>query len=143
MKTELNYRTSKYLVVKKRTLFMVTRTFLILLLIFNSAIIFGSVNNLKQIGFSLIPAPQQTELTGQTINFGANWAIVSELENNSIVLKSLQNGFAQLHEINLSDEGENKIILEIKPNSTENNLSPELAKQAYQLKIGYYSAGFE
>ena len=96
---------------------------------------FGFINDLKSNGYSLIPAPQKTELTGQKIGVDNSWSIDSELDANSIILKTLQSGAMKLHGINFSAKGKNKILLNIKPGSINGDLSSALAEQAYQLEI--------
>ena len=109
--------------------------FLTLLLIAPSAVAYGFSNDLRSNGFSLIPAPQKTELTGQKIVFDNSWAIDTKLDVSSIVLKTLQYSAKELHGIDFSGNGEDRIILEIIPGTVNSNLSPELAEQAYRLEI--------
>ncbi len=111
------------------------RIFLTLLLIAPSAVAYGFSNDLRSNGFSLIPAPQKTELTGQKIVLDNSWAIDTKLDVSSIVLKTLQFSAMELHGINFSGNGEDRIILEITPGTVNSNLSPELAEQAYRLEI--------
>jgi hypothetical protein len=111
------------------------RIFLTLLIIAPSAVAYGFSNDLRSNGFSLIPAPQNTELTGQKIVLDNSWAIDTKLDVSSIVLKTLQFSAMELHGINFSGNGEDRIILEITPGTVNSNLSPELAEQAYRLEI--------
>lgn len=111
------------------------RIFFTLLLTFPSAVSFGFINDLRSNGFSLIPAPQKTELTGQKIILDNSWAIESKLNVNSIVLKTLQSVALENHGIGFSGKGDGKIILEINQGTINNKLSPELAEQAYRLEI--------
>jgi hypothetical protein len=111
------------------------RIFLTLLIIAPSAVAYGFSNDLRSNGFSLIPAPQKTELTGQKIVFENSWAIDTKLDVSSIVLKTLQYSAKELHGIDFSGNGEDRIILEITPGTVNSNLSPELAEQAYRLEI--------
>ena len=108
---------------------------LILLLIILSAASYGFINDLRSNGFSLIPAPQKTELTGQQIVLDDGWAIDAKLDLNKIALKRLQTGAMELHGIGFSGNGVGRIILEIDPGTVNSNLSPELAEQAYRLEI--------
>ena len=108
---------------------------LILLFIVHSTLSYGFINDLRSSGFSLIPAPQKTELTGQLITLDNAWAIETKIDVNSIVLKRIQSGAKELHGISFSGNGEGRIILEIKSGIVNNNLSPELAEQAYRLEI--------
>ncbi|MFH0759748.1 MAG: glycoside hydrolase family 20 zincin-like fold domain-containing protein [Bacteroidota bacterium] len=106
-----------------------------LILVMPGAVSYGFINDLRSIGFSLIPAPQKTELTGQEVFIDKSWAIDSKLNAGSIVLKTLQTAAMEYHGIGFSEKGEDKIILEIIPGLVNNPLSPELAEQAYRLEI--------
>ena len=101
-----------------------------------SAVSHGSINDLRSNGFSLIPAPQKTELTGQKIALDNSWSIATKLDESSMALKRLQSGVLEHHGIGFSGEGEGRIILEVMPDAVNSDLSPELAKQAYRLEIG-------
>ncbi len=108
---------------------------LILFFIIPSTMTFGFVNDLRQLGYSLIPAPQKIEITGEKLVFDNSWSINSKLDANSIVLKTLYKGALELHGINFSGSGEGRIVLEIKSGTINTNLAPELAAQAYRLEI--------
>ncbi len=119
----------------KRRTFLPLFLAILSLFIFSHAESYGFINDLKSNGFSLIPAPQKTELTGQKIVIDNSWTINSKLDANSIVLKTLQTGVIELLGLELSGRGDGKIILEIKPGKINSNLAPELARQAYRLEI--------
>jgi hexosaminidase len=106
-----------------------------LLIVFTSTISSGFVNDLRGMGFSLIPAPQKIELTGKKLIFEGNWTIDSKLNANHIALERLQSGALELCGIKFTGNGENKIILEIKEGSINNDLTTEIAKQAYRIVI--------
>ena len=112
------------------------KVFLVLMFIVPSVVTYGFINDLKGNGYSLIPAPQKTELTGQKIVIDNTWAIDTKLDAKSIVLKTLQTGAMELHGINFSGNGDGRIILEIKPGTVNGDMAPELAEQAYRLEIG-------
>ncbi len=112
------------------------KTFLVLLLLVPTVVTYGFINDLKSNGFSLIPAPQKAELTGQKIVVDNNWVIETKLDANSIVLKTLQAGAMELHGIVFSEKGDGRIILEMKPGTVNGSIAPELAEQAYRLVIG-------
>lgn len=96
---------------------------------------YGFVNDLRSSGFSLIPAPQQTELTGNKVVVDSSWRIASNLEVNSIVLKKIRNKVWDFYKIDFSGSENGEIIIEIEPGSVGSSLSPELAEQAYRLDI--------
>ncbi len=111
------------------------RFLITLLLIAASTVSHGFVNDLRSNGFSLIPAPQKTALTGQIIEINNCWSIQSKVEKSSMALMRLQSGAMELHGIGFSGTGDGKIMLEIKNGTLNRNLSTELAKQAYRLEI--------
>ncbi len=108
---------------------------LVLMLLILPSVVYGLINDLRSNGFSLIPAPQKTELTGQIIVVDKSWAVDAKLDGNSIILKTLQSRVMELHGINFTGKGEGRIILELTSGAISNNVSPELAKQAYRLEI--------
>jgi hypothetical protein len=59
---------------------------LVLMLLILPAVSYGLINDLRSNGFSLIPAPQKTELTGQIIVVDNSWAVDAKLDANSIIL---------------------------------------------------------
>ena len=129
IQTEVNSKTPQ----KKTNMFH--KILLILFLIAPAALAYGFVNDLRGNGFSLIPAPQKAVLTGQNITLNDGWAIETRLDENSIALKRLQSGAMELHGIDFSGKADGKIVLEVKQGTVNNNLSPELTRQAYQIEI--------
>jgi len=108
---------------------------LILLFVTISSPASGFIDELKIQGFSLIPAPQKTELTGQQIIIDHSWGVDSKLDANSIVLNTLKTGAIEFHSLAFSGNGDGRIIFEVQSGSVGNDLSPELAEQAYRLEI--------
>lgn len=106
-----------------------------LLIVFTSTISFGFVNDLRGMGYSLIPAPQRTELTGNKLIFEGGWTIDTKLNANHIALERLQSGAFELCGIKFTGKGESKIFLEIKEGSVNKDLTIEIAKQAYRIEI--------
>ena len=105
-------------------------------MVFQSADCFGFINDLRRMGYSLIPAPQNIEITGKKVVFDSNWIIETKLDANTMAVKRLQSGAMEFYGIKFKGTGKSKIILEIIPgNSINRNLSPESAKQAYRLII--------
>ena len=110
------------------------RIFFTLLLMAPCAVSHGVINDLRNNGFSLIPTPQKTELTGRKVVLENSWSITTKLDENSMALMRLQSAAMEFHGIGFSGMGDGKIILGIEQGTVE-NLSPELAKQAYRLEI--------
>lgn len=109
----------------------------LLLLLSLNLLSFGHtvVNDLRSQGFSLIPAPQKTVLSGKTIEYGHNWSIDSKLKNGSNVLQLLHAKAKELHGIDFSGNGKDKIVLDINPQILDNSVAPELAAQGYFLEM--------
>jgi hexosaminidase len=113
-----------------------TRLSVFLLLIIQSSVSFGSVSDLRRMGYALIPAPQRTELTGKKIVFDCSWSISTNLDTGNMALKRLEFGVMDFYGLRFADKGKNKVILEIvSGNGVNKNLSPEIAGQAYRLVI--------
>jgi hypothetical protein len=108
---------------------------LVFMLLIRPAESFGFVNDLRKIGFSLIPAPQETQLSGQIIVFNNSWSVETKLNVNISALKRLHSGAMEFHGIRFTGKGENRIFLEIRKGSIKADLTSELAQQAYRLVI--------
>jgi hexosaminidase len=126
---------NKYLIHKKTILHQIPKILMVLLIMIQPNKSFGAVNDLRKIGFSLIPAPQESTLSGQKIIFNNSWSIRTQLNVNISALKRLHSGALEFYDIKFTDKGENKIYLEIKPGSINKSLKSELAQQAYNISI--------
>jgi hypothetical protein len=108
---------------------------LFFILFFSSGHSFGTVNDLKRMGYSLIPAPKKIELTGKKVSFDKGWTIDAKLEAGNMALKRLQSGVMEFYGIRFNGKENNRIILEIIPESTNKVLAPTNVSQAYRLII--------
>lgn len=113
-----------------------TRLYLILLLLIcpearNFAQDF--VNDLRSRGYSLIPAPQETSLTGLDIRIDESWKVISD--TGIIALKHLIKGAGDLMNIRFRGQGEGEIILRVRPGILRRDLDESLARQGYRLSI--------
>ena len=114
----LNYISSnkpKFTTKKIRKLRAYTSVFCMFFLIFtfHSYASDGFVKDLRRNGFSLIPSPQKTELTGKVIVLDNSWVIETKPGVNSFIMNTLQSKANELHGINFSAKGGHKIILDI------------------------------
>jgi hypothetical protein len=108
----------------------------VLLFVFQSSDSFGLINDLRRMGYGLIPAPQQIEITGKKVVFDSSWIIETKLDVNTMAVKRLQSGAMEFYGIKFKGTAKSRIILEIVPGNTiKGNLSPEVSKQAYRLNI--------
>ncbi|MCK0135365.1 glycoside hydrolase family 20 zincin-like fold domain-containing protein [Arenibacter sp. S6351L] len=95
----------------------------------------GYSNDLSGLGYSLIPAPQKTLLTGQSVFIDQSWGINTSLDEQGITLKRLRLGAGELHQLNFNETGTGKIILKLVSEPIMENLDSEQAKQAYRIEI--------
>jgi hexosaminidase len=106
-----------------------------LLLIINPPLSFGGVNELRRMGYSLIPAPQKIEITGKKIFFDSNWIIETKLDAGTMAVRRLQSGALEFYDIKFRG-GKSRIILEIITRDKINSdLSSETSKQSYRLTV--------
>jgi hexosaminidase len=88
------------------------------------------VNPLRGLGYSLIPAPQETVLTGHDFRVDESWRVISD--TGIIALESLIEG---TRDIRFSGQGEREIILAVRPGVLNRDLDESLARQGYRLSI--------
>ncbi len=95
----------------------------------------GFVNDLRGNGYCLIPAPQETSLTGKNIKVDAGWQVRSKVGTDNIAVKRLASGTSDLLNLEFTGSGTGKILLEISPGILKQNIDKELAMQGYRLEI--------
>jgi hexosaminidase len=120
---------------RKLSIYQAIGILMFVLSLFSSIVCSGFVNDLRGMGFSLIPAPQKIELSGKKLVFDGSWTSDSKLNADHIALERLQSGALELCGIKFTGNGENKIFLEIKEGSVNKDLTAEIAKQAYRIVI--------
>ncbi len=110
---------------------------LFLLLTVPSGALFASgyVNDLRGNGYSLIPAPQETSLSGKNIRVDESWRVTSKAGENNIAFKRLRSGALNNLGIEFNGEGVGEIILEVKQGIIKRGIGKELASQGYRLDI--------
>lgn len=95
----------------------------------------GFSNDLRTMGFSLIPAPRTVDLTGEDAILDGSWEIVCELGDDHIALRRLADGARELHRLVFSETGTHRVVLRVSPGIVAEVTDPELADQAYRLSI--------
>ncbi|HTE23622.1 glycoside hydrolase family 20 zincin-like fold domain-containing protein, partial [Flavitalea sp.] len=94
------------------------------------------VNDLRKAGYSLIPAPQQCNLTGKNILIDKSWTISVVNNKCQKAVQRLHDGAGEFCDLKFAASGNKKIILDLKPGNVKNTKIPEiLQQQAYQLEI--------
>ncbi|HVN79054.1 MAG TPA: family 20 glycosylhydrolase, partial [Terriglobia bacterium] len=117
---------------------MALGTFLITLLISTSTLAAsvpdGSVNGLRSLGYSLVPAAKKVQLTGREVVIDSRWGIEAHVAPGEIALRRLKEGALDLHNLRLEGTGPGRIVLRVIPGKVKTT-SPPGSDQAYALKI--------
>ncbi|MBL8228152.1 MAG: beta-N-acetylhexosaminidase [Bryobacterales bacterium] len=92
--------------------------------------------SLWQRGYSVIPTPQKVELGAEDIVFDATWSYRLEgLSPGHIAARSLTADLSRFHGITLAAASARSLVLSIKTGIVTAPSDPELARQAYRLRI--------
>lgn len=108
---------------------------LVFVFIFSVFSSFAFVTELRSYGYSLIPAPQETELAGKNISLDKSWGVQTAVSSKSIAIKRLHEGAKDLFDLKFEGTGTGKIILEIIPGSVSGNFNAVQTKEAYRIQI--------
>jgi hexosaminidase len=93
------------------------------------------VSDLRNNGYSLIPAPQETILSGNDVKIDGAWGITSKPGIGNMAMKALIHGAWKLQNLEFAGTGDGKIILEISKGILNRKLNKELSDQGYHLEI--------
>ena len=94
----------------------------------------GSVNGLRSLGYSLVPAAKKVLLTGREVAVDSRWGIEPHVDPGEVALRRLKEGALDLHNLRLEGTGPNRIVLRVVPGKIQT--SPRLVSdEAYALKI--------
>ncbi len=94
----------------------------------------GFVNDLRSMGYSLIPAAREVRLTGREIGIDATWGIDPQVDPGEISVRWLKEGAMELHRLSLAGSGAGRIVLRLSPGAV-GSAPPTVSEQAYLLKI--------
>ena len=95
----------------------------------------GSTTELRGLGYSLIPAPQQAALEGHDIQIDASWGIVCEPGEDHIAARRLREAAVELHGLEFKGTGPGRIILRLDPETVRKVKTKECKEQAYRIII--------
>jgi len=95
----------------------------------------GFSTELRNLGYSLIPAPQRVEVSGEKVVLDSSWGVSCELGDENIAVRSLRKGAKQLHSLVFDGTGQQSISLRVSAGTVTAIEEPERAVQAYQLSI--------
>jgi hypothetical protein len=117
---------------------MILRSFLIALAISVSGLAAsaaeGTVNGLRSLGYSLVPAAKRVELTGREILVDSTWGIDSQMDPAEIAVRRLKEGALDLHNLMFAGTGPGRIVLRVVPGRVQ-AAPPSTLAEAYALKI--------
>lgn len=94
----------------------------------------GFATDLRAQGYSLIPAPQITELSGRDLTFQNKWVVETHLENSNNTMKSLYSRGKEFFGLNFTNKNGTVIVLEVKPGIIS-GIESNNASQGYRLEI--------
>jgi hypothetical protein len=86
-------------------------------------------------GYSLIPAPQTTELTGEIAVLDTTWGVLCELGEENRALRRLRTGAQELHGLAFNGTSQKQILLKVVPDTVPGIDDLERAAQGYRLVI--------
>ncbi len=92
----------------------------------------GVVNDLRALGYSLVPAAQKVTLTGREISIDSTWGVDST-DPKEIAVRRLQEGMPALHGLRFDGTGQGRIVLRTVPGTVK--AGPTTLREAYALKI--------
>ncbi|MEO5889511.1 MAG: beta-N-acetylhexosaminidase, partial [Ferruginibacter sp.] len=125
-------------VISKRTVCCKIRVMLsliLLILLKESAFAAKDPDSLlHHLGYSIIPTPQQAELTSNNIILDDSWQIVSKV-GSDISLTELVQFVEKFHGFKFKGSGSKNIILAVEPGIIKGTTDLELNKQGYLLKV--------
>ena len=65
----------------------------------------GSINGLRSLGYSLVPAAQKVELTGREVSVDSTWGVEPQVDPGEIAVRRLREGALELHNLRLEGTG--------------------------------------
>jgi len=95
----------------------------------------GFVTELRERGYSLIPAPQKVELGQADVVIDRSWRVEPRLEAGNISLRWLNEWAEKLHRVKFEGTGSGRIVLQVVPGTVKGTDDPALNRQGYRLSI--------
>jgi hypothetical protein len=115
--------------------FKTTFSVLVFALIVHSTAVSQTVTELRSLGYSLIPAPQKTELSKKTVTVDGSWQVLPEQAVSQKITDILLERAGELHGLDFKGGGAGQIILSIDKNAVTGITNAECSGQAYKLTI--------
>lgn len=104
--------------------------FLLGLLIAGS-VSYSFANDLRRLGYSLIPAPQQASLDGREIFIDSAWSI----EGSDFEIEWINRWSREFHRFEFQGGGSGRVVLRVDPGTVTGSVKEENLDQAYKLEV--------
>jgi len=96
---------------------------------------YAAVNQLRLRGYSLIPSPQQVQLTGEEVLVDSSWGVRAETEQAEFAEEWLLDWAERLHGYRFGEFQQPSIVLRVAPGTVSDLEDSATSEQAYQLTI--------
>ncbi|MFH1070007.1 MAG: beta-N-acetylhexosaminidase, partial [Candidatus Glassbacteria bacterium] len=111
-------------------------TVLLAVLLFSAGRSEAFLTELRQRGYSLIPAPQTVELQDGEVAVDGSWGLEALGQAKGDIAERWLADWAQkLHGLDLKGTGKGKFVLMVKPGTVKGTADPELNRQGYRLVV--------
>ena len=95
----------------------------------------GTVTDLRSMGYTIFPTPQQVNLDGESIAIDGSWQISPEKSTSKKITDELIKRAQELHGLSFSSTGTGQIELKITKSAVAGITDPECSGQAYRITI--------
>jgi len=110
-------------------------TFFLLLFVLSPVVGQGTVTDLRSMGYTIFPAPQEVNLEAESIIVDGSWQIMADESTPPKIKNDLINKAQELHGINFSGTGTGQIVLRITQDAVADIADPGCSQQAYRITI--------
>lgn len=95
----------------------------------------GTITDLRLMGYTISPAPQEVNLEGESIIIDDSWQILPEKSTSELLSKKLTERSQDLYGIVFSGTGSGQIELKVREDAVSGISDSECSKQAYRISI--------
>ena len=95
----------------------------------------GTVTDLRSMGYTIFPTPQQFNLEKESIVIDESWQIMPEESTPPKITNGLIKRAQELHGLDFSGSGTGQIVLKITQDVVADISDPELSRQSYRITI--------
>jgi len=95
----------------------------------------GTVTDLRSLGYTIFPTPQQVNLEEESIVIDGSWQIMPDESTSPKITNELLKRAQELHGLSFSGTGTGQIILKITQDAIADISDPGCSQQAYRITI--------